>query len=168
MSKVIVVDAQDRVIGFKERDEISENDIYRVSVLWISNSKGELLLAQRKSDKKVDPDCWSPAVAGTNEATETYRSNIYKEAEEELGLKGFTFHELPKIPPNIRCNYFIKPYFLNADLDLKKDIVLQDSEVEAVAWFDPGFLELDIKRNQSKYVKSAPYWEGWGVLKPNL
>ncbi|HMS24033.1 MAG TPA: NUDIX domain-containing protein [Candidatus Saccharibacteria bacterium] len=168
MSKVIIVDEHDQVIGLKERDEITKNDIYRVSVLWIENLKGEILLTQRKSDKKVDPGCWSPAVAGTNEATETYRSNIYKEAEEELGLMGFSFHELPKISPNIHCNYFIMPYFLNADLDLEKDIVLQDSEVEAAAWFDPDALGVDIKLNPSKYVKSAPYWESWNILKTSL
>ncbi len=165
MSKVIVVDEHDQVIGLKERDEITQNDIYRVSVLWIENSRGEILLAQRKFDKKVDPGCWSPAVAGTNEATETYQSNIYKEAEEELGLRGFSFHELPKISPNAHCNYFIMPYFLHADLDLEKDIVLQDSEVEAAAWFDPDHIKTDIKLNPKKYVKSAPYWEGWNILK---
>ena len=36
------------------------------------------------------PEVWGPAVSGTNEEGETYDSNIIKEAQEEIGLTGYT------------------------------------------------------------------------------
>ncbi len=47
--QIIVVDENDNVIGSKSRDEIDySKDIYRVSCLWVTNPKGEVLLAQRR------------------------------------------------------------------------------------------------------------------------
>ncbi len=88
MSKIIVVDENDKEIGVKERSKITHDDIYRVSGLWLTNSKGEILLAQRSFNKPRDndPGKWGPAVAGTVDEDETYKENIQKEIKEELGL----------------------------------------------------------------------------------
>ena len=53
MSEVIIVDEKDNIISYKERKSISQKDIYRVSALWIMNSKGDSLLAQRSFNKKM-------------------------------------------------------------------------------------------------------------------
>jgi isopentenyldiphosphate isomerase len=56
MSELIpIVNLDDEIIGYKERSEITLQDIYRVSALWIENSKGEILLAQRGFMKKHNP-----------------------------------------------------------------------------------------------------------------
>lgn len=121
-------------------------------------------MAQRKFDKKIEPGCWGPAVAGTNEEGETYESNIYKEAKEEIGLEGIELKELTTIPAGVVDSYFVKIYTAVIDLDLEKDITIQQEEVEQVAWLDPEELKRDIKLNPSKYVKSSPFWVSWGVL----
>ena len=54
--QIIIVNDLDKVIGYKERDKMTSKDIYRVSVLWIINSKGEILLAKRALTKKSDPE----------------------------------------------------------------------------------------------------------------
>ena len=164
MGKVIIVNEQDEQIGLKDRADITKKDIYRISGLWVKNSKGQILLAQRKFDKKIEPGCWGPAVAGTNEEGETYESNIYKEAKEELGLESIEFNELMTIQPGVVDNYFVKIYSAVIDLDLEKDITIQPEEVEQVAWFSPDDLKEDIRLNPSSYVKSSPFWESWGVL----
>lgn len=52
----------------KSRDDIDySKDIFRTASLWITNSNGDILLAQRKFDKKVDPGKWAEAVVGTVE-----------------------------------------------------------------------------------------------------
>lgn len=48
MEKQIIVDKDDNVVGAKERNEIVQSDIYRVSCLWLRNLKGDVLLAQRR------------------------------------------------------------------------------------------------------------------------
>ncbi|MDO8661039.1 MAG: NUDIX domain-containing protein, partial [Candidatus Woesearchaeota archaeon] len=85
--KIVIVNDNDEIIGYKDRDSIENNELYRVSALQITNSNGEILLARRHRNKKHDPLKWGPAVAGTVEEGETYLENIIKEAEEELGLK---------------------------------------------------------------------------------
>lgn len=81
-----IVNENDKVIGKKLRSEITKNDIYRVSSLWIFNKNKELLIAQRPMWKKNDPGKWSESAVGTLEDGETYESNLVKEAKEELGF----------------------------------------------------------------------------------
>lgn len=50
-----IVNLDDEIIGYKERSKITSQDIYRVSALWIENSKGEILLAQRGFMKRNNP-----------------------------------------------------------------------------------------------------------------
>lgn len=49
---IVIVNDQDEVIGHKERGTIAQDDIYRVSALWVTNSNGDILLAQRHHTKK--------------------------------------------------------------------------------------------------------------------
>ena len=82
-----IVNENDEIIDYKPRNEIDyKKDYYRIGCLWLTNSKGEVLLAQRLLTKDKDPGMWGPSAAGTLEKGESYESNIYKEAEEELGL----------------------------------------------------------------------------------
>jgi len=55
MVLIPIVDEKDKIIGYKDRKEIQKEDIYRVSALWITNSKDEILLAQRAFSKSHDP-----------------------------------------------------------------------------------------------------------------
>ncbi len=44
--KIVVVDSKDNIIGAEKRDMVDrEGLLYRVSAIWIKNSKGENLLA---------------------------------------------------------------------------------------------------------------------------
>jgi len=87
-----VVDENDQLIGYKERSKIDfKKDIYRIGALWLTDGTGQILIAQRKLTKDKDPGKWGPAAAGTVEKSETYESNAYKEAQEEIGLVGVKF-----------------------------------------------------------------------------
>ena len=147
-----VVDEQDNLIGAKPRNEIDfEHDYYRISGLWLTNSKGQILLAQRLMTKDKDPGKWGPAAAGTLEVGETYESNMYKEAEEEIGLTGVDFALGPKMkftaPRHSFCQWFTavcdKP---------ENEFVPQPSEVERVKWIDEGEFFEDVQNNPNKYL----------------
>jgi isopentenyl-diphosphate delta-isomerase len=151
-----VVNDQDEIIGYKNREDIdAKKDIYRIAALWLTNSESKVLIAQRVLTKDKDPGKWGPAAAGTLEKDETYESNIYKEAEEEIGLTDVTFTPGPKQrfyePRHAFCQWFVGV----CDKD-SKEFKLQEEEVEQVSWVDYGELAKDVKSNPEKYTPSMP------------
>ncbi len=151
MPKVIIVDEKDNIIGSKERKSMKKSDFYRVSALWITNSKGEILLARRSRNKTHSPGKWGPAVAGTIEENETYDSNIKKETEEEIGLKGAEFEKRNKVKMKTDYNYFCQWYFLKIDKDTN-EFKIQKSEVEEVKWFSKADLLRELKNNPDEFL----------------
>lgn len=59
----------------------------KVTMLWLVNEYGELLLARRADHKTQDPSLWGPSVTGKLEEGETFVQALVREAEEELALK---------------------------------------------------------------------------------
>lgn len=149
-----VVDDDDLIIGHKRREDIDwKKDIYRIAALWLINSKNQVLIAKRVDTKDKDPGKWGPSAAGTMEENEDYDTNIYKEAEEELGLTGveFTksikqrFHE----PREAFCQWFI------GYCDKQpSEFSLQADEVDRVEWVDIDWLRRDAQSHPDKYVAS--------------
>ncbi len=131
--RIPVVNEQDEIIGYEDRDNANPKNITRVSALWVTDKNGNILLAQRAYVKKRNPGVWGPAVAGTVEEGETYESNITKESEEEIGLTNFT----PRLGPKKRVSsgheYFCQWFtaIVEHDYSFKK----QDNEVEEIKWF---------------------------------
>ncbi|MFZ3009740.1 MAG: NUDIX domain-containing protein [Candidatus Microsaccharimonas sp.] len=155
--QIQVVDKNDTLIGTKERDEIDySSDIYRVSALWLTNPSGQALIAKRAVTKKNSPGKWGPAVAGTLESDETYETNIYKEAQEEIGLKGVPFKEIKKVailePGNPR-HYFCQWYEATVDMPIEA-FTRQVSEVDELAWIDVEKLKEEVSQIPEKYLPS--------------
>lgn len=151
--KIIIVNSNDEIIGSKLRGTlIDDQDIYRVAALWLNNSQGDILLAQRHHSKKNDPGKWGPAVAGTVEEGETYESNIIKEAQEEIGLINIKPEIGPKIMIEGERRYFTQWYRLVIDKDIK-DFKIQENEVEALQWFSLKELTEELKNNPDKFLK---------------
>lgn len=154
--KIQIVDNQDQQIGVKERKEVDYiTDIYRVSALWLTNSKRQTLLAKRAVIKDKDPGKWGPAVAGTIDEGETYDDNIYKEAEEEIGLTGVQFKKGPKVLIKHPRTYFCQWYFVTLDRDIDS-FVMQEDEVDELDWVDIEQLKQELLSNPEKYVPAMP------------
>lgn len=139
MSAVIpIVNEQDEIIGYKQRSEVDyTKDIFRTASLWITNSEGQILLAQRSKDKKVDPDKWAEAVGGTVEGTDSYKVTIYREAEEELGVVEEKFElSIKQFVNTPTARYFIQWYTLTLDWPLD-NFHPQESEVQKIGWWNP-------------------------------
>jgi len=149
--KIIIVDEKDQEIGLKDRKNRDQKDIYRVAALWITNNQGEILLAQRAFNKKHHPGKWGPAVAGTIEAGETYESNIIKEAEEELGLKGIKFQPGPKTRTVGEYNHFTQWFKLKLDQPIEAFTVNPD-EVAEIKWFTRQEIEENLKNNPADFL----------------
>ncbi|MCK5491238.1 MAG: NUDIX domain-containing protein [Candidatus Pacebacteria bacterium] len=159
--KIIIVDKNDKVIGLKDWEDLKNKDIYRVSALWIENSKGEVLLARRALSKSHDPNRWGPAVAGTLEEGETYDINIVKEAEEEIGLKNVKFQkgQKSKIMLVGRLRYFLQWYTVKMNQPLEK-FKIQEREVAEVKWFSKEEIKKKIEENPDDFINSGKQWIG--------
>ncbi len=153
--RVQVVNENDEIIGYKDRSEINKLiDIQRVSAIWLTNSKGEILIAQRKLSKAHDPGKWGPAAAGTLEEGDTYDSNAVKEIEEEIGLSGVELQKGPKqrvYIPEHKKNYFAQWYSCLIDKDAQ-EFILQDDEVEAVRWISLNDLEEELLQHSDQFI----------------
>lgn len=155
---ITIVDERDCVIGAKLRDECTHADIFRISGLWLTNSKGLIMLAQRTWNKKSLPGLWGSAAAGTVAEGESYQENIYREATEEIGLSGVKFQLGPKIffdSGERRAFYTWYTVVLDRALD---GYFLQPEEVERVLWFSPGDLRAQLNQNPEKFVPVAGMW----------
>ncbi len=155
--KTIIVDKNDNYLTLKNDEEVTHDDTYRVSSLWVVNSRGQILIAKRKLTKKNDPGKWGPAVSGTLEEGETYETNVYKEAQEEIGLKGQGFKLGPKIFHDGNYKFFAQWFLCIVNWPLDR-FTPQEKEVEQLAWVDSKDLFSDIVNNPSKYVESAAVW----------
>lgn len=155
--KIIIVDESDSIIGHKKRGEVGANDIFRSSALWLTNSKGEILLAERGHGKDHAAGKWGPAVVGTNELGETYESNIIKEAGEELGLHNLNFTYGPKMMHITSRRYFVQ-WFLSIAEQPTTFFKTNTDEVESVRWYTPAELLKEYSSHPSNFVDSAKYW----------
>ena len=131
--RIPIVNEKDEIIKNINIEERQIGDICRISALWITNEKKEILLAQRSFNKKRDPGKWGPAVAGTVEENETYEDNIIKEAEEEIGLKNIKPKTEFKNRRSTSHEYFSQ--WFSVVIDSNYPLVKQDSEVEQIKWF---------------------------------
>ncbi|MEK9135397.1 MAG: NUDIX domain-containing protein [Patescibacteria group bacterium] len=157
--KIVIVDEKDNVIGYKDRDAINyQEDIYRVSALWITNSKGDILLAKRALTKSHSPGKWGPAVSGTVDEGEDYDLNIIKEAEEEIGLTNISPRKGFKKRISGKYNYFCQWYFAIMDKPVS-DFKIKKDEVEEVKWFPIKELIREMENQPDKFTGSISLWK---------
>lgn len=151
---VPIVDTQDNIIAHKDRADIDyATDVFRTASLWITNSNGDVLLAQRKLDKKVDPGKWAEAVGGTVEDNDTYEETVIREAEEELGLTNLRITKGPKQFITTPCSYFVQWYIATVDKDAS-DFIIQQQEVEQIAWIPYTQLQQEVRDLPDKYIEA--------------
>jgi len=161
MSNLAVnVDENDNIISTKSRYEFEKGDIMRMAALWVENNQGQVLLAQRSFEKKHDPGLWGPAAAGTVEPGETYEENIYKEAEEEIGVTDVDLplaHKWLFWRPDDGTGRYVAMFKATIDKPAE-DFVIQTEEVEKVQWFDKETIRQMIKDDPKQFAGSATTW----------
>ena len=133
--RIPIVNEKDEIIGYKEREDRNLEDIIRITAIWITDENGNILLQQRKFDKKVNPNKWGPAASGTVEEGESYDSNAYKELEEEAGIKGINLIKSKNFFGRTANGgrRFAQLYLGKVSKDQK--LIPQESEVQQLKWF---------------------------------
>ncbi|VVB75986.1 Isopentenyl-diphosphate Delta-isomerase [uncultured archaeon] len=83
-----VLDEKNHVIGITTRSEIKERKLkHKAAFVIITNSKGQLYVAQRTADKKNYPLMWVLGSGGAVRAGESFEEAAKRELNEELGVK---------------------------------------------------------------------------------
>ncbi len=162
MTKIVIVDENDNIIWYKERYTLSQEDISRVTALYVENSNRDILLQQRSFSKKNQPWIWQPAVAGTVDEWETYESNIIKETQEEIWID-LTKYDYKLFRKYIKDQnlwvwehkHFTAFYHAIIDKDIEEFTFPKD-EVESLKWISKEDLEKDLQKNPQNYVSSMP------------
>ncbi|MFA7191970.1 MAG: NUDIX domain-containing protein [Candidatus Paceibacterota bacterium] len=149
--KIPVVNEQDEIIGYKDRSDRNPEDIIRITSIWITDENGDVLMQQRKLDKKNNPGLWSAAVAGTVEEGETYESNAYKEMEEEIGVNDVPLTMSKKMYGDTTAGKRFLQIF-TAQFSREKKLTAQESEVEQLKWFTKEELLRELKENPNDFV----------------
>ncbi len=145
-----VVDKDDNIITHKKRSDIQQSDIYRVTGLWLENSQGNVLLAQRAWTKKHSPGKWSVAASGTVEKDETYEMNIVKEIKEELGVTNLILEKTPLYCVYGEHNFFRILYFSECNWPIEK-FRIQKEEVESIKWVPRSWIYQDFELHPENY-----------------
>lgn len=111
--------------------ELPEGKYHLVVHIWPVNEKGEFLVQQRKKTLTWKPGIWA-ATGGSALVGEDAFSACKREAVEELGLT-ITRQNTELFMVQKRTNSFCHVYLVHTDVSVKQ-LVLQESEVEQVAW----------------------------------
>jgi len=147
--KIPIVDDEDNIIYHVERSEKKDEEVCRTAGLWVTDTEGNILLAQRSFNKKYYPGMWGPAAAGVIEEGETYKDGIMRETKEEIGLINInpTIGEKIKFP-----DCFSQQFFLTIPVGFN-DFVIQEEEVKQVKWFSREDLKKEINNNPDIFIK---------------
>ncbi|MBI4096175.1 MAG: isopentenyl-diphosphate Delta-isomerase [Candidatus Levybacteria bacterium] len=140
---VVLVDKNNKVLGTSPKltTHNANTPLHRAFSLFLFNSKGELLLAQRSSKKKTFPLVWSNSCCGHPMLNESNENAVKRRTKLELGIELKNVHEiLPDFAYKAEMNGIVEneicPVFI-AFSDQKPIINKNEVEnVRCVKWED--------------------------------
>jgi len=140
---------------------------HRAVLLFVVNSKNQVLMQKRSKHKKQWPGCWDGTGGGHVDAGELGMFSVIRELHEELGIKvqpcdvryiGAYLSEQKN--EKIFNRHFNEFYVAHKDVDIKT-VKVQEDEVEAVKWVD--YKEFK-KWTQSRSPQLTEKWEAFEAL----
>lgn len=150
--KIPIVDEEDEIITYKERDETTREDIRRIIALYVFDTNARVLIAKRHKDKKIDPNCWGPAVAGTVDQGYDYESTVLKEAKEEIGLQDIAPIFFRKIYYETEtAKRFCSQYYVVINSETAA-LTIQEDEVSEIKWISLPDLEEWVNKSPKDFT----------------
>ena len=138
---------------------------HKAIAVFIINSKGQVLLQKRSSNKKMWPNMWDITSGGHVLSGEFGFQAAIRETKEELGVnldrEDITF--IGSVISNNKKNdildkHFNEYYIVNKDIDETK-LKLQKEEVSEVKWMDKQEIINRIKNNYDGITDKTGCWE---------
>ncbi len=154
--KVVLVDKNDKVIGYKDKIEAHKNPVplHRAVSIVIFDKKGErILIHKRSSLKRTWPSYWTNPCCTDVLPEETYKQAASRRLKEEMGIEtplkevfSFTYkakynktwgeHEIDHV--------FVGNY--------EGKILPNEEEVDGYEWLNLEEFKNDLKKNPQKYT----------------
>jgi 8-oxo-dGTP pyrophosphatase MutT (NUDIX family) len=138
----------------------------KVTVLWLINEKGEVLLARRAAHMTTDAGMWGPSVSGKIEAGEDAAQAAAREANEELGIDPMEIIPLHHLhngthhhkDGKLRIFSFL---YSRVDSSLIDKMRLEPAEVAAIRWISlPGLQrELHLEPDTIVIGENKKIWD---------
>jgi isopentenyldiphosphate isomerase len=141
---------------------------HKAVAVFIINSKNQILLQKRSSNKKMWPNLWDISAGGHVLAGEFGFQAIIREIKEEIGIDinkndilfiGAATSE--NIKKDIINKHFNEYYIVNKDIEIA-DLKLQKEEVSDAQWFEKEDI---IKRIENNYEGITEKIGCWNYLK---
>ncbi len=148
MSNVIWVDKKDNILGEVSREKAHrEGLLHRISVIYLINEKGEILVNERAKDGHLDHSS-----AGHVDDGESYLEAAKRELNEELGVSDIKLTEIGfatanDVYGNAKSNHIMKIFVCQAG-----PVNINHEEVKRVFWQNPKEVLKDMSINPNKYA----------------
>lgn len=157
MTKVVLVDENDRALGLKEKLAAHKIPVplhRAISIVIFNRNKSKMLITKRAIAKPTWPLFWSNAVCSHPYPEETYQNAAERRLYEELGMKtslkdAFDFIYSENMDDNIWGENELDHTFVGEyDGKVRPD----PNEVEKYEWINVTELIKDVRDNPRKYT----------------
>jgi len=157
MNKVVLIDKNDRVLGFKEKFAAHKIPVplhRAISIVIFNKDKSEMLITKRSAKKPTWPYFWTNAVCSHPYPKETYQKAAERRIKEELGFKTslkeiFNFIYEAKMDNKVWGEHELDNVFTGIyEGPVKPD----PEEASGYEWIKIGDLKKDLKKNSKKYT----------------
>jgi isopentenyl-diphosphate delta-isomerase len=155
MDQLIIVDDNDKEVGYGEKDEchLIPAKLHRAFSIFIFNSKGEMLIHKRSSIKKTWPGYWTNACCSHPRKGESLEEATTRRLREELGFTCpieflFSFYYKADYDSTYGEHEIDHVFAGKYDGDVKPD----RNEVEEFAFVPIDALREDVQMSPQKYT----------------
>ena len=152
---LILVDAQDREIGFLDKAAAHDGEgiLHRAFSLFIFNPQGELLLQQRAADKRLWPGFWANSCCSHPRRGEAIEDAIDRRLQEELGMR-CALEFLFKFQYQARfgaagSEHELCHVFTGRSMDPPQ---VNATEIAAVRWISPAALDAEMDQDPRQFT----------------
>jgi isopentenyl-diphosphate delta-isomerase len=154
MPKVVIVDAQDNIVGAEDRAKaVSKGLIVRVVRVFLFNSKGEVLIQKRASNVHL-PHLWDQSAGGHVDEGEEYMEAAEREMAEEIGIRGVALKELAKYyTASEYGDTAYKRYNMLYCAISDKPVQINPDEVAETRWLTPQALQTIMQQSPENFTK---------------
>jgi len=155
MDRLIIVDENDKEIGYGEKDEchLIPAKLHRAFSIFIFNSKGEMLIHKRSGSKKTWPGYWTNACCSHPRKGESLEEATTRRLREELGFTCplkflFSFYYKADYDSTYGEHEIDHVFMGTYDGDVTPD----RNEVEELMFVPTYVLREDVQRAPQKYT----------------
>lgn len=155
--KLICVDEQDNIVGYKTKSEMHQGDgiLHRAFSIFIYLDSGEVLLQKRSQKKQLWPNYWSNSCCSHPRKGESYLKAAHRRMLDELGIDTelkyqFTFKYIAQYrdigTEKELCTV------LTGVIDDPERINININEIEKLDWFSPNEIDEMIFNNPNQFT----------------